>query len=51
MIDAPLTDGVSLFIWIVCILAGLGAALTFIDVKTSFSSKKESNPIDEKEGR
>jgi len=41
--DAPLTDGVSLFIWIVCILAALGAALTAIDVKSDFSKKKDSH--------
>ncbi len=45
MFDAPLTDGVSLFIWIVCILAGLGAALTAVNVISDFSKKKD---VDEK---
>lgn len=43
MFDAPITDGVSLFVWIVCILAGLGAALTTINVISDFSKKKDSD--------
>ncbi len=42
MFEAPLTDGVSLFIWIVCILAAFGAALTAIDVRSGFPKKKDS---------
>ncbi len=42
MFEAPLTDGVSLFIWIVCFLAAFGAALTAIDVKRTFPEKKDS---------
>ena len=43
MFDAPITYGVSLFLWIVCILAGLGAALTLIDMRTLFSGKEDTH--------
>lgn len=49
LVDVGMTGGVSLFIWIVCILAGLGAALTFIDVKNTFSHKKDASNIEDKE--
>ncbi len=42
LFNAPVTFGVDLFIWILCILAGFGAALTVIDaISTSEKDSKE----------
>lgn len=40
--DAPINDGANLFIWIVCILAGLGAAVGFADHLKTFRQNKDT---------
>ena len=44
LFDAPIEDGANLFIWIFCIVAGLGAALGFADhLRTLRQQNKEED--------
>lgn len=42
MFNAPISDGVDLFVWIFCFLAAFGAGLTAIDLIRQFFNKKET---------
>ena len=43
MIDPPIGDGANLFLWIVCILIGFVAALSFVDNMKPQKSDKEDH--------
>ncbi|MDP2040731.1 MAG: hypothetical protein Q8K16_06085 [Algoriphagus sp.] len=41
--SSPIMPGAQLFILIVCILIGLGAGLSAMDVRSTFSKKKKTD--------
>ncbi len=41
--SSPIASGAQLFILIVCILIGLGAGLSAIDARSTFSKSKKNN--------
>ena len=43
MIDAPIGDGANTFLWIVCILIGFVAALSFMDNMKQQKSDEEGH--------
>jgi hypothetical protein len=47
MQELPIEFGANLFIWIVCILIGFVAALSFIDVRTVFGPRKPVEHADD----
>lgn len=41
--SSPLMSGAQLFLLIVCILIGLGAGLSAVDARSTFSKKKKAD--------
>ncbi len=41
--SSPIMSGAQLFLLIVCILIGLGAGLSAVDVRSTFSKKKKAD--------